>query len=267
MTLIINEIHLRNGLSDTFQIAAADRRITLGRKIETPRKKLFAIPHLGATVSYFGLAATNKNGKWLYFSDLIPDFIKKSHQTKTLQEFSNLLMQTLNKEVPIELRRGHISGFHLSGYTAAGLPEFWYFSNISGMDGPYYKKPVETYSFPTSDFLERDAKDKLSWDGVDLLSAQNRTMVYRNGDIRTHILASEQMDLFMGQILALPDFKNPKTLEEYAAYVKFKMEFIGKIYRAWADQKIIDKPIDVIIITKDGLKELNKNRWEFIKRQ
>lgn len=264
MTLIINEVHLLNGLSESFQIAAADRRITRGTKIEPPRRKLFAIPHLKSTVSYFGLASFLKNGKEIYFSEWFPAFINQSHQTKSLEEFSNQLRDSLNSEISISYRRKYHSGFHLSGYRPDGLPEFWHFSNISGMEGPYYKAPIENYSKPTSDFLQRDAIKIFHWDEINALSAKNGVRIYRNGDIRTHAIASEKLDSFMSEIMTLPDFKKPKNIEEYADYVKFKFEFISHIYKVWASQKIISRPIDIIILTKQGLKEKRNKKWETI---
>jgi len=262
MTLIINEIHLQKGLAETFQIAAADRRITRGNKIENPRRKLFAIPHLNSTVSYFGLASFIKLGKEIYFSEWFPNFIAKSNHTKSLEEFSNHLRDTLNIEVSLPYRKKYHSGFHLSGYRPDGLPEFWHFSNISGMEGPYYKAPVENYGKPTADFLQRDAIKLFHWDETDPLSANNGTQIYRNGDIRTHAIVSEILDFAMNEIMKLPDFNRPKTIEEYADYVKFKFEFISYIYKFWAQKKIISKPIDIIILTKNGLIEKKNNKWQ-----
>ncbi len=69
----------------------------------------------------------------------------------------------------------------------------------------------------------------------------------------------------MNEILKLPDFNRPKTIEEYADYVRFKFEFISYIYKNWAQKKIISKPIDIIILTKEGLKEKKNNKWHLIK--
>jgi hypothetical protein len=262
MTLIINEIHVQDGLDVTFQIAAADRRIMRGDKIENPRKKLFPIYHLNATISYFGLASFRKSGKEIYFSDWFPAFIKNSSHTNDLESFANELRDTLNKEIPLAYRRKYHSGFHLSGYRQDGLPEFWHFSNISGMTGPYYNNPVENYAKPTSDFLERDAIKVFHWDEQNPKTAQNKTQIYRNGDIRAHAVVSDILDLAMNEIMKLPDFNRPKDIKEYADYVKFKFEFISYIYKNWAKKKIIAKPIDIIILTKDGLLEKKNNKWQ-----
>lgn len=264
MTLILNEIHIQNGLSDTFQIAAADRRITRENKIEPPRKKLFPIKHINSAVSYFGLAAFRKKGKEIYMSDWLPDFIKKSGQESSLELFANALREALNNEIPKSYRRKYHSGFHLCGYKNDGLPEFWYFSNISGMDGPYYKSPVENYAKPTADFLERDAIEKFKWDKINPKSAKNGIQIYRNGDIRTHAIVSEMVDNTMNEILKLPDFNRPKDIKEYAEYVKFKFEYISYIYKKWAQQKIIAKPIDTLILTKKGTLIKKRDKWQYI---
>jgi hypothetical protein len=262
MTLIINEIHVRDGMADTFQIAAADRRIMKGDKIESPRKKLFPIHYLNATVSYFGLASFTKHGKELYFSEWLPNFIMHSSHIKDLETFANRLRDTLNSEIPSVYRKKYHSGFHLSGYRQDGLPEFWQFSNISGMEGPYYTDPIENYGKPSADFLNRDAIKIFHWDEQDPKLASNGIQIYRNGDIRAHAIVSEILDLALNELMKLPDFNRPKNIQEYADYVKFKFEFISYTYKHWAQKKIIAKPIDIIILTKDGLLEKKNQKWQ-----
>lgn len=261
MTLILNEIHLRDGLKDTFQIAAADRRITRGNEIESPRRKLFAIPFLNATVSYFGLAAFFKGNKWIYFADWLPHYIRSSTHCSNLEQFSIELSETLNDVIPLKYRKENISGFHLSGYNEDSLPEFWHFSNIPGMSGLSYNKPVERYGKPTSDFLKRDVLNHFNYDGTNPESAINGVQIYRNGELITHVMASEELDKAMSKIMEYPNFNMPTTIELYADYVKFKFEIISYIYKHWAKKRIISKPIDIIIIKKDGLYEKKKGKW------
>lgn len=260
MTLILNEIHIVDGLKDTFQIAAADRRITFGNKIEASRKKIFAIPYLKSTVSYFGLAAFEKNNKWVYLAEWLPQFIRESIHCQTLEQFSLELSETLNRIIPLRFRKGNISGFHISGYNQDLLPEFWHFSNIPGMNGFSYNKPVDHYGIPTSDFLKRDVF-KFNFDGINLDSAINGSQIYRNGELIAHAMASEELDKAMDKIMEFPNFNRPKTVEDYADYVKFKFEIISYIYKSWAKRKIISRPIDVMIIKKDGLYEKKKDKW------
>ncbi len=50
----------------------------------------------------------------------------------------------------------------------------------------------------------------------------------------------------LSSFFQFPDFNKPVTVNDYAKYVKFKLEVLAYIYRKWAKQKIIDRPIDVI---------------------
>jgi hypothetical protein len=266
MTLILNEIHLRHGFSDTFQIAAADRRIIRDGKVENPRRKLFAIPYIKSTVSYYGRASfVNDKGKEVYFSEWLPAFIRDNNNITSLEEFSKALQSALSSTISYEQKIDSPSGFHLSGYSRGdGLPEFWGFSNLTNsMDSEgNYKKPFKNYGEPTSDFLERDARNpEIHWDGVNPSSAGNALQIYRNGDIRTHVLASEALDFTMKNIMNLSGFKKADTIENYADYVKFKFEFLSYLYKNWARSQIISRPIDVIILTKSGLKEKSKGKW------
>lgn len=247
MSLIVNEIHIQNGFKRSFQIAAADRRITWKGKYDSTRRKIFPIDYLKATISYFGLAAFPHNRRIKYMSEWLPEYIKKSHSLTSLGDFALDLRNTLNSVIDPSTLGSNISGFHLSGFNSNGQPEFWYFSNIDGMEGFRYGSPTSKYANPSSDFLERDAlKPPFKWDQE--WSIDNGTQIYRNGDIRTHALASEEVDKVMDQIFMFSDFNRPATLKEYAHYVKFKFEIISFIYKKFTKVPIIARPIDVFII-------------------
>lgn len=265
MTLIINEIHLRKGLSETFQIASADRRIMREKKVLPPKQKLFPIKHINSTISYFGLASFyTKSGKEISLEDFLKDFIRKSSWLKDVESFAINLSETLNEEMPNANRRACHSGFHISCYHPNGLPDFYYFSNIKGMNETEYFGFMDTYTVPSSHFLKADAINHYKWDGINPLSAIGPGRIYRNGDIRTHAIVSESLDNSMKQILEFQDFKKIKSKEEYADYVKFKFEFISYLYKNWANQKVISRPIDVFILTKDGILEKKKSKWKYI---
>ncbi|NMB57091.1 hypothetical protein GYA19_04095 [Candidatus Beckwithbacteria bacterium] len=256
MTLIVNEIHILDGFRNTFQLAIADRRITRNGKFDSNRKKILPIPYLKATVSYFGLASFIKNSKEIYLTDWLLLFIRNNSTINNLKDFSNRLCQLLNKEIDKEILNRNISGFHISGYNNQGFPEFWHFSNINAMVGWNYGNVLPQYNQPTSDFLERDAINLFGWNGQNCDTNKNAIQFYRNGDIRTHVLAFEEIDKFMLQIFKLSDFNKLNNEEDYANYVKFKFELISLIYTNWAKNKIIGKPIDVYIFKKDYLKKL-----------
>jgi len=80
MTLIFNEIHIVDGLDNTFMIAAADRRITYLDGRHENWKKLFKIHYLQGAISYFGLAEFHIKGKTgvINLSSWLPLFIKEN---------------------------------------------------------------------------------------------------------------------------------------------------------------------------------------------
>jgi len=258
VTLVLNEIILRQGLIDTYQIIAADRRISRQGKYAATRRKLFTIPLLNATISYFGIASFFKKNKEVYLSDLLPDFINHSTETaKDIPTFASQLREHLHDNIPCQDLRTKFSGFHISTYIN-GLPDFWYMSNIKTLDGFSYRDPASIYDNPSSHFLQRDAIDHFGWNGRDQDTTKSGVWYYRNGDFRVHALTSNEIDRFMENIFQFPDFRPPRKPEEYADYVHFKFEILSYIYKRWAKQKIVSRPIDVIIMTRDGLKEHKK---------
>lgn len=246
MTLITNEIHILDGFKKTVLVLAADRRISKrDGSFDSMRRKLFEIPYLDAYVSYFGLAKVRAQ----YLSDWLPAFIRKNSDARCLKDFSFRLRDELNKVVPASVLRANASGFHICGYNAAGFPEFWYLTNIGGMDQFRYTDLQPQYALPSSDFLERDAR-KLDWDGLDPKSVRNGIWIYRNGDFRAHVAAWEKLNRMLGELLAFPDFWPLRTPEDLAKWVKFKLEVIAHFYRKFAAHQIIGRPIDVFSLSK-----------------
>ena len=166
MTLILNEIHLIDGFNETMIVAAADRRLSINGRYADTRQKLFEIPYLRGTVSYFGLAEVFPNGKNQLLSDWLPSFIRSQNHVKTLEEFSGNLREELHNVIPQETLSRYASGFHICGYNNQNIPEFWYLSNIGGLDGFNYVETKPRYAEPSSDWLGRDAKN-FGWDGKD----------------------------------------------------------------------------------------------------
>jgi hypothetical protein len=249
MTLILNEIHLLNGLNESILVAASDRRLTTpdGSYNDT-RPKQFHIPYLRGAVSYFGLAAIEHGGKTVYFADWLPNFIARHAQTQSLQDFAESLREELHRRIPPSVLKDCFSGFHICGYDNRELPDFWYLSNIGGMTEFRYINPKPRYAAPESHFLDRDAKsDKWGWDGIDPSSANSGLQIYRNGDIRAHVVAWKLLDKVFKRLLVFPDFKPLRTPEDYGKYVRFKFEVIAYFYKCWADKEIIARPIDVLV--------------------
>jgi len=243
---------LIHGLSDSLIIAAADRRISRfpDGTYDSTRRKLFKIPYLKGAISYFGLASVFPNGQRQYLSDWLPNFSTHQSKAQDLKSFANSLRNELNGIVPSNILKQVPSGFHICGYDMRGFPDFWYLSNIGRMQGFAYIKLKPKYASPKSHFLDRDARTKFGWDGVNPLSARNGASVYRNGDFRAHVVAWESLDSIFNQLFQFPDFKPPRTFDQYGEYVKFKFEVIAYLYKKWAKREIIARPIDVLVLRK-----------------
>ncbi len=265
MTLILNEIRIEDGLENSYWICSADRRLSFEGKFHSNRKKIFPIRNLNATVSYFGLAVWKISNKEVYMSDLIRNFILHNLDCKTLDEFAFRLQTYLNKKVPRNLLKDYPSGFHLSGFKDNGWPHFMHFSNIGDMDEFKYIKLIDKYKNPWADFLERDAKLHLHWDGESSDKIDNTGFIYRNGDIRTHALISKEFNSMMKKIFELDDFDKLIDFKKRADFVYFKFDFIAKLYENWTNNKIIGKPIDLYILKPDGILYLKKKKWEKLK--
>jgi len=197
-------------------------------------------------VSYFGLAAFPHRGRQIFLSDWLPDFIRRSQAT-SVTECAGELHVRLNDVVPGHVLLARPSGLHLCGFDTDGRPDFWFISNIGGMQGFEYTDLRDAYSEPASHFLGRDA---VSF-GLDLATGRapmGRVQIYRNGDFRVHAIASEALDATLSTLGQFPDFRLPNTPAGYGDYVRFKFEVIGYIYKKWARRQIVARPIDVIVL-------------------
>jgi hypothetical protein len=215
--------------------------------IRPPRKKLFEIPYLYGVISYFGLAVVFPRRQQEYLSSWLPNFIRHHSGAHSLQSFAESLRVELNQIVPPPLLRTRASGFHICGYDDRGFPDFWFLSNIGGRREGQYVDFQPQYAPPTNAFLGRDAGNEFGWDGTDPLSARNGAWVYRNGDFRAHHAAWELLDEIFRRVFRFADFRPPRNPKQYGEYVKFKLEFIAKVYDKYATKKIIGKPIDVLV--------------------
>jgi len=233
-------------------VAAADRRLSnKNGSYGATRKKLFPIPYLKGAISYFGLAVLIFPDKSeLYISDWLIAFIRNHAHCNDLASFSTNLRDQLSRVVPSNILKQVHSGFHICGYDSNGIPDFWYFSNIGRMQGYQYTDLRLEYGAPSSHFLDRDAKEH-GWNGYDKSSVSNNVRIYRNGDLRAHVVAWEVLDSILQKLAKFPDFKIPTTEQLYGEYVKFKFEIIAYFYKKRAKTQIIARPIDVIVMTKD----------------
>lgn len=265
MTLILNELRIEKGLENSYWICSADRRLSFEGKFHSNRKKIYPIKNLNATISYFGLAIWRIGDKEIYMSDIIKNFILKNFDCATLDDFTSKFQTHLNNKVPKNLLKVYPSGFHFSGFNDKGWPHFLHFSNIGNMDGYGYKNLTNQYKNPSADFLERDATQSLHWDGKSPDKIDNTGFIYRNGDIRTHVLISSEFDSMMKKIFELPDFDKINNDKKHADFVNFKFDFIAKLYEKWTNNKVIGKPIDLYILKPNEILFLKNNKWEKLK--
>lgn len=245
MTIITNEIYLLDGLTKSILVSAADSRVLEPNGRYSTHRKLFEIPYLRAYISYHGLAQVFPSRKPVYLSNWLPNFISDHTSICDLREFAFSLRDALHTVIPPQVLKVNHSGFHLLGYNSRDFPDFWYLSNIGGMDQFVYKDLHDRYREPTQDFLERDARKHLGYDGVNPQSAQNKGWIYRNGDIRAHAVMWGKLDEILTGMFQFDDFTQPISVNGYENYVRTKLEILAHIYKKFAKKKIIGTPIEV----------------------
>ncbi len=250
MSLITNEIHMIDGFRKTLLVFAADRKLTRADGTHGGiKKKLFRIPYLEAGISYFGLAEVYPKGRAQLLSDWLPNFITRNSDITTIRALVFALRNELQVIIPKDTLAEHPSGFHVCGYNSAGIPEFWFLTNIGGMNEFEYTNLNSCYAEPSPDFLQRDAKN-LGWDGTNLSFVQDKAQIYRNGDYRAHAYLWSSLDRFMNDMRRFSDFRRLQGAHEYEKWVKFKLEVVAYFYKKFADRKIIGRPIDVFTLSK-----------------
>jgi len=255
MTLVLNEIHMINGLNETVMIASADRRLSANGEYRGTRRKAFRIHRLNGALLYFGLAAfRDQGGKVKYLSDWLPAFIRSYASEPDLRSFCFALQKGLEQFIPAPVRGAVPSGFQICGYNADFIPEYWLLTNIRQVD--QFGAPTEikaAYKAPAPHFLQDHARREFGWDGVKPESCRNGVKIYRFGELRSHAAASEPIDEVFRRLSQFPeDFRMPRTLPEYRDYVRFKFEFIAYFYKKWSRHQIIGRPIDVFAWRADA---------------
>lgn len=247
MTLLTNEIHVAASLQQSTIFFAADRRITFLGKFHSLGRKIFRIPYLNAGIGYFGLAEVFPMGKRQSMSSWLPQFISSNSSITSLCDFADALRIELDKVVPDTVKTSNPSGFHILGFNQAHVPEFWFVRNIQNMNAHMYINFQNRY-FVSEDFLQRDAR-KFGYNGNSPNVTQPFVWIYRNGDIRAHVVAWEKLDKILSDFLSLPDFRKLKSIADYEELVKFKMTLIASMYKKYAKASTIGTPIDVFSIT------------------
>ncbi|MEK6301492.1 MAG: hypothetical protein AABO41_12280 [Acidobacteriota bacterium] len=251
MTLLLTEIYVGTDMHDVTIIFAADRRISYEKKFHALCKKIFRVPYLNAGIGFFGLAEVGRRPHATPMSDWLTSFINKNHDARTLRDFAHRLNDELNGAVPRTSKTSNPSGFHIAGFNQDGLPEFWFVRNIETMDQHSYMGFLDHYSV-TEDFLTRDARREIGYDGASLKIPEPRMRAYRNGDIRGHVVAWKEFDRVLKNVLLgfldLQDFRSLRTISDYVEFTKFKMELIAAVYEKYCKASLIGKPIDAFSI-------------------
>lgn len=234
MTLLTTEVFDKMTVKAPFVVFAADRRISRDGQPDSDREKIFKVPGYRAGIGYFGLAEVPSGRHNQPMSDWLTTFLDGRAPVGGLDKLAQDLADELNVTVPRALRRQYISGFHLSGLEADGQPAFWYVRNVEDD-----RKTLFDEYLAREDFQSRD-----------ILNLQPGShMIYRNGDIRPHVLAWEEFDRSLGQLFEVPDFRPLETVDDYVEWVRFKMETIARFYEKYCSTSVIGEPIDAFAIS------------------
>ena len=233
MTLLTTEVH-RSARGDIV-VFAADRRISRGQAPAGTRQKVFRIPEKRAGDGYFGLAEVPTRSGRQPMSERIQDFFYQIQTADTLANIAERLTLQLNTDVPKDCRDSEVSGLHLAGLRTDDQAEFWFIRNIDDMGN----LTRTDYQF-REDFQSRDAS------GLPSGAAQ----IYRNGDIRAHVVAWGQIDQSLGLLLGTHSFRALQSTDDYVEWVQFKMELVAGFHERFATESVIGQPIDAFAIHK-----------------
>lgn len=234
MTLLTTEIYPGSDPPYPFIIFAADRRISRGGAYDDTRPKIFRIPALNAGIGYFGLAEVPGRAQAESMAEWLERFIGTSRTPETLESFAGRLATSLNSAVPVYVRRTAISGFHISGFTSGGVPEFWFVRNVEDDRQTIFGE------YRTREDFQRAHAGTLPPDGY---------QIYRNGDIRAHVVAWQEMDRSLGALRIAPDFRPLVTPDDYASWLAFKMEVVAMLYERYCTRSIIGGPVNAFAIS------------------
>ena len=228
MTLLLTEIH--PSAERPFIIFAADGRITRNGQASGRAQKILPLTNLPAAIGYFGLAEVRGEPMFQWLHNWAAGF-----RPSTLGECAYGLAKQLNSSIPAAIRKKYISGFHIAGFADSGNPEFWFVRNVDD-DRETLLDDFEA----REDFKRRDVT-KLPHNGF---------QVYRNGDIRAHVIAWESIDNGLLPLLSFPEFSKIQSAEAYARWVKFKLQVVALFYKRFCNQSIIGTPINVLFIER-----------------
>src|SRR5262245_34053255 len=128
MTLLTTQIIMDPSPMIVF---AADRRISLGGRRYTERRKVLRVPTKRAGIGYFGLAQLPLRGRQRHMDLWLADFLAANSGLQSLRDLATSLARELNRVVPAAIRQVYVSGFHLAGFDVHQEPEFWFIRNVA----------------------------------------------------------------------------------------------------------------------------------------
>lgn len=237
MTLLITEIYNHNDPVNAFIVFGADQRISRKNLRDSEQEKIFRLSNLNGGIGFFGLAEVPLGTQLIPMSAWIKDYISVNSNLTTLEQFATNLCTQLNQIIPNNYQRSIISGFHISGFNTNGFPEFWYVRNV----GDDRETILGVYEV-REDFQNRDAPNL----------PQYKLQVYRNGDLRAHVEFWEEIDESLGRMFAAPDFNQLSTPEDYAIWLKFKLEVTAIFYEQFCSRSIIGRPVNAFVIKNNS---------------
>ena len=233
MTLLTTEIHLSP--TAAYVVFAADQCVLRNGCSQPGQQKVFRIDAIRAGIGFFGLAEIPAALGTQRMDEFLRDFVGGISSRNSLNDVAQTLAKELNRLVPSEWILSERSGFHLAGFAADGIPEFWYIRNVDDQGQP----TVGRYE-PREEFRRAGHHSR------------RRTTVigYRNGDLRAHIVAWKAIDDSLGRLLGHEEFRPVNSADGYREWVKFKMELVASFYARFSRVPLVAPPIDVFVLER-----------------
>lgn len=229
MTLIITHIN-RFGI-----IHASDSNLTSSDQDTSEVTKTYEIGFLKAGLTTAGSYRVNN----IPMPEWMTDFIDKESKIigLTLKDFCYNLRNELQRLMQKEEKECG-SMIHITGYVEEeGLfhPEFWFISNVHGIDPKTgeYRNIDENFAI-SEDFWKRDYLNnnlKETFQDPNYYSKQIYVNGFPPGRIGFNIIQT-QLDRFFLYFWNVRDwkFRPPKTLEETKLYVEIYMQVINSLF-------------------------------------
>lgn len=230
MTLILTHIN-RYGI-----VHASDSNLTSSNNKDAGTgQKTFPITYLKAGLTVAGAYSVSGTSmdKWMN------EFIQRQQTERnvTLESFSNKLKAELQAKMnPTEKMRGSL--IQVAGYVEIenlSHPEFWFISNIHGINETTgeYENVDETFAI-SEDFWNRDCPQAHLMEAFkdeNNFSWQYYINGFSPGRIGYNVVA-KKLDSFFSEIWSVKEwkFRQPKSLEEVEILVKLYMKAINDLF-------------------------------------